>query len=51
VHDFGHGPRAARMAPGSPEAIAMRRTAALLARLNALVGLVVVVAAVRLPRV
>ena len=51
VHDFVHGPRAARTVPGSPEALALRRRAALLARLNALVGLVVVVSAVRLPRV
>jgi copper resistance protein D len=51
VHDFVDGPRAARAVPGSAEALALRRRAALLARLNALVGLVVVVAAVRLPRV
>ncbi len=50
VHDFVHGPRAARAVPGSSEARALRRRAALLARLNALVALVVVVAAVRLPR-
>lgn len=50
IHDFVHGPRSARAAPLSPEALALRRQAALLARLNALVALVVVVAAVRLPR-
>jgi copper resistance protein D len=49
-HDFVQGPRASRVPPGSPEALALRRKAALLARLNALVALVVVVAAVRLPR-
>jgi copper resistance protein D len=50
IHDFIHGPQASRVPPGSPEALALRRKAALLARLNALVALVVVVAAVRLPR-
>jgi copper resistance protein D len=50
IHDFVHGPRASRAAPGSPEALELRRRAAVLARLNALVALVVVVAAVRLPR-
>ncbi len=50
IHDFLDGPRASRATPGSPEAAALRRRAALLARLNALVGLIVVVAAVRLPR-
>lgn len=50
VHDFVHGPRAGRAAPGSPEAIAMRRSAALLARVNAILGVIVVIAAVRLAR-
>ncbi len=50
VHDFSLGPAAGRMEPGTPQAIAMRRKAALLARVNALVGLVVVIAAVRLAR-
>lgn len=50
LHDFLTGPAAAREAPGSPGALRARRTAALLARANALVGVVVVVAAVRLAR-
>jgi uncharacterized membrane protein len=50
IHDFLHGPRASRLVPGSPEAIAARRIAMRLARVNALVGVIVVVAAVRLAR-
>ena len=50
IHDFSLGPLAGRVEPGSPQAIAFRRRAALLARVNALLGVVVVVAAVRLPR-
>ncbi|MGD2069977.1 MAG: CopD family protein, partial [Gemmatimonadota bacterium] len=50
VHDFVHGPRASRATPGSPEALALRRRAALLARLNAVVGLGLVYVAVRLAR-
>jgi putative copper resistance protein D len=50
VHDFWFGPASSRAEPGTPEAIALRRRAALLARLNALVGVVLVIAAVRLAR-
>lgn len=50
VHDFVLGPAAGRVEPGTARAIALRRHAALLARMNALVGLVVVLAAVRLAR-
>jgi putative copper resistance protein D len=50
VHDFIQGPRAARAAPGSAEAIALRHRAALLARINAIVGVLLVTAAVRLAR-
>lgn len=50
VHDFVHGPAAARLQPGSPEALRHRRQAAWLARVNALVGLILVFAAVRLAR-
>jgi uncharacterized membrane protein len=50
VHDFLSGPAAARLEAGTPAALAARRRAAWLARLNAVVGLVVVVAAVRLAR-
>ena len=49
-HDFVHGPRASRATQGTPEAIAARRTAMLLARINAIVGVIVVLAAVRLAR-
>lgn len=49
-HDFVHGPRASRATPGTPEAIEARRTAMLLARINAIVGVIVVLAAVRLAR-
>jgi uncharacterized membrane protein len=50
VHDFINGPSASRARPDSPEAIALRRRAALLARANAFVGLLLVIAAVRLAR-
>ncbi len=50
VHDFILGPHAGRATPGSPEALRLRRNAALLARVNSLLGVVVVLAAVRLAR-
>lgn len=50
VHDFLLGPAAGRAVPGSPDAVVLRRRAALLARANAVVGLVIVLAAVRLAR-
>ena len=50
VHDFLLGPAAGRATPGSPEAVALRRRAALLARVNALVGILLVLVAVRLAR-
>jgi copper resistance protein D len=50
VHDFIHGPAATRLAPGSPAAARFRSRAAWMARVNALVGLVLVFAAVRLAR-
>lgn len=50
VHDFVLGPVAGRMAAGSASALRMRRRAAWLARVNALVGIVLVIAAVRLAR-
>ena len=50
IHDFIHGPRAGRAAPGSAAAITMRKQAALLARANALLGVILVIAAVRLTR-
>lgn len=50
VHDFVLGPAASRVAPGTPRALAMRRRAAALARANAMVGVVIVIVAVRLAR-
>lgn len=50
THDFVLGPRAGRAVAGSPHALAMRRRAALLARANALLGVIIVIAAVRLAR-
>jgi uncharacterized membrane protein len=50
IHDFVTGPRAGAAVPGSPEALGLRRQAAWLARANAILGLIVVVAAVRLAR-
>ena len=50
VHDFLLGPAAGRATPDSALAIRLRRRAALLARVNALVGLLLVAAAVRLAR-
>jgi copper resistance protein D len=50
LHDFLLGPAASRMDPGSAEAAAARRRASWLARVNALAGVIVVVAAVRLAR-
>ncbi|HZD05322.1 MAG TPA: CopD family protein, partial [Longimicrobiales bacterium] len=50
VHDFVHGPRASRLTPGSPAAVRMRRRASWMARVNALVGVVLVYVAVRLAR-
>jgi uncharacterized membrane protein len=50
VHDFVLGPAAGRVEAGSPRALELRRRAALLARANAIIGVVIVVAAVRLAR-
>jgi uncharacterized membrane protein len=50
VHDFALGPAASRLAPGSPGADRARRAAALLARFNAALGILVVVLAVLLAR-
>jgi uncharacterized membrane protein len=50
VHDFIHGPRSGRLDPATEAGRHARRTAAWLARLNAIAGLVVVLAAVRLAR-
>lgn len=50
LHDFVLGPRASRLHAGSLEADRARRRASWLARLNALAGVAVVLAAVRLAR-
>ncbi len=50
IHDFWLGPAASHALPGSGEALRMRRRAALLARVSALLGIIVVIAAVRLAR-
>src|SRR5690554_842412 len=50
VHDFVLGPAASRAEPGSAASYRFRRSASWLARLNAVVGIVVVIAAVRLAR-
>ena len=50
LHDFWLGPMAGRLRPGSPEAARARRCASWLARINAVIGIVIVAAAVRLAR-
>ena len=50
LHDFWLGPAAGRLPPGSPEATRMRIRAAWLARINAVVGILLVFVAVRLAR-
>lgn len=50
IHDFIVGPAATRIPPGSAAMLPMRRKAALLARLSAVFGIIVVIAAVRLAR-
>jgi uncharacterized membrane protein len=50
MHDFVIGPRAVRAIPGSSQALALRKRAVFLARLNALLGIVVIIVAVRLAR-
>ena len=50
IHDFIVGPASVQATPGSPAALRLRRKAALLARLSAVFGIVIVIAAVRLAR-
>jgi putative copper resistance protein D len=50
IHDFWLGPAASRSRPGTPEALQMRRYASLLGRANAVIGIIVVIAAARLAR-
>ena len=49
-HDFVLGPRAGRAAAGSAEALRLRRQTALLGRVSAIIGLVLIGAAVRVAR-
>lgn len=50
LHDFVWGPAASRVRPGSPEARRLRRRSSWAARINAMVGVILVMAAVRLAR-
>ncbi len=50
AHDFVLGPAASRLSPTSPGGVAARRRAAWLARANAVIGVLLVLAAVRLTR-
>lgn len=50
LHDFVWGPRSGRLPPTSDEARRTRRVTAWIGRLNALAGIVAVLAAVRLAR-
>lgn len=50
LHDFVWGPAASRVEAGSPKAIKLRRLSSWVARINILLGLILVLAAVRLAR-
>lgn len=50
VHDFALGPAASRATPGSPPSLRLRKWAAWLARVNTVLGIVLVYVAVRLAR-
>lgn len=50
IHDFIVGPAAAQLEPGSDAAVVSRRRAAWYARVNVLIGVILLVAAVRLAR-
>ena len=50
LHDFWLGPAAGRLDPDTPEAARLRRASSWVARVNALIGLVLLYAAVRLAR-
>jgi uncharacterized membrane protein len=49
-HDFVFGPAASRLVPGSAEAQRARRVASWLGRINALIGVIIVISAARLAR-
>ncbi|MDX1567891.1 MAG: CopD family protein [Longimicrobiales bacterium] len=50
VHDFALGPAASRATPGSSTALRLRKWAAWLARVNTILGVVLIYVAVRLAR-
>ncbi len=50
LHDFWLGPAAGRLRAGTPEGLRVRRWSATLARASAVLGLIIVIAAVRLAR-
>ena len=50
THDFYHGPAASRTQPGSADALRMRKQAAIMARVSVLLGVLVVLTAVKLAR-
>jgi putative copper resistance protein D len=50
VHDFVWGPAASQAEPGSPEALKFRQRAARVGRVNAVIGVLLIIAAVRLTR-
>lgn len=50
LHDFVLGPRSSRLDPRSPEAASARRRAAWMGRINALLGVALLLAAIRLAR-
>ena len=50
VHDFHLGPASGRALAGTDDALRLRRRAAMLARVSAVLGLIVVIAAVKLVR-
>ena len=50
LDDFWLGPAAGRHAPGTPDAVRLNRAASLLARLNAVAGIILIVVAARLAR-
>jgi len=49
-HDWVLGPRAGRVVAGSPEAMTLRNRASLYARISAVCGVIIVLAAIRLAR-
>jgi uncharacterized membrane protein len=49
-HDWVLGPRAGQVTAGSPESLMLRRRASLYARVSAIAGIVIILAAVRLAR-